>query len=335
MPQNNLICLLFFSYFRLPQNTPIKGTPMPPKIPTHLFTGFLGTGKTSAIRSLIAQKPQHEQWLIIVNEFGEIGIDGAVLAENGIPVAEISGGCLCCSAGEQMDSTSRTMLQKSTPQRILIEASGLAHAAGIIDELRAPEFAAVLDIAAVFTLIDPRQFIDDNYAQNPLYRDQISVADVLVASKLDLCTSEQIADFRAKAAQLFPPKSLVAEVQNAELNIAWLATPTAEKSRYRIQALPDNTLGYQSQGYTFPAGRDFDGEKLTQFFNDLPQFTQGLVRAKGVFQVLGTWVWLNWTDGQWGANQIAWRRDSRFELIAQAFDADEIERRLNDALEAE
>jgi len=74
---------------------------MPPKIPTHLFTGFLGTGKTSAIRSLIAQKPQNEQWLIIVNEFGEIGIDGAVLAENGIPVAEISGGCLCCSAGAQ------------------------------------------------------------------------------------------------------------------------------------------------------------------------------------------------------------------------------------------
>lgn len=306
---------------------------MPPKIPTHLFTGFLGTGKTSAIRSLIAQKPQHEQWLIIVNEFGEIGIDGAVLAENGIPVAEISGGCLCCSAGEQMDSTIRAMLKKSTPQRILIEASGLAHAAGIIDELRTPEFAAVLDIAAVFTLIDPRQFIDDNYAQNPLYRDQISVADVLVASKLDLCTSEQIAAFRAQAANLFPPKSRVAEVRNAELDIAWLDTPTAEKSRYRIQALPENTLGYQSQGYTFPAGRNFDGEKLTQFFNDLPQFTQGLVRAKGVFQVLGTWVWLNWTDGQWGANQIAWRRDSRFELIAQAFDADEIERRLNDALE--
>ncbi|WP_325314451.1 GTP-binding protein [Kingella oralis] len=308
---------------------------MPPKIQTHLFTGFLGTGKTSAIRSLIAQKPHSEQWLIIVNEFGEIGIDGAVLAENGIPVAEISGGCLCCSAGEQMDSTIRAMLQKSTPQRILIEASGLAHAAGIIDELRAPEFADTLDIAAVFTLIDPRQFIDPNYAQNPLYRDQISVADVLVASKLDLCTSEQIAAFRAKAANLFPPKSRVAEVRNAELDIAWLDTPTAEKSRYRIKALPENTLGYQSQGYTFPAGRNFDGEKLTQFFNDLPQFTQGLVRAKGVFQVLDTWVWLNWADGQWGANQIAWRRDSRFELIAQAFDADEIERRLNDALEAE
>ncbi len=63
------------------------------------FFRILGTGKTSAIRSLIAQKPQEEQWLIIVNEFGEIGIDGAVLSDNGIPVAEISGGCLCCTAG--------------------------------------------------------------------------------------------------------------------------------------------------------------------------------------------------------------------------------------------
>ena len=59
-------------------------------------------------------------------------------------------------------------------------------------------------------------------------------------------------------------------------------------------------MGFQSQGFTFPSGRDFDGEKLTNFFNDLPKFTDGLVRAKGVFQVLGTWVWLNWVDGQWG-----------------------------------
>ncbi len=303
------------------------------KTKVHLFTGFLGTGKTTAIRSLIAQKPVNEKWLIVVNEFGEIGIDGAVLSENGIPVAEISGGCLCCSAGAQMDATIRVMLQKQIPDRILIEASGLAHAAGVIDELKTPEFINQLDIAAVFTLVDPRQFVDVQYAQNPLYKDQISVCDVLVASKIDLCSSDILAQFRQQAAQWFPPKALVAEVNHAQLEIAWLDTPIIEKSRYRIKALPDNTLGYQSQGYTFPAGRNFDGERLTQFFNDLPKMTQGLVRAKGVFQVLDSWVWLNWVDGQWGANQVAWRRDSRFELIAQAFDADEIEQQLNQALE--
>ena len=303
------------------------------KTQVHLFSGFLGTGKTTAIRSLIAQKPQDEQWLIIVNEFGEIGIDGAVLADNGIPVAEISGGCLCCTAGAQMGVTVKQMLKQNQPHRLLIEASGLAHAAGVIDELKAPEFRDVLDIAAVFTLIDPRQFIDPNYSANPLYKDQIGVCDVLVASKIDLCSTEQLDEFRAQAAKLFPPKALIVEVQNAQLQPEWLDTPVTEKSRYRIKALPENTLGYQSQGFTFPAGRNFDGEKITHFFNNLNQFTEGLVRAKGVFQVMDTWVWLNWVDGQWGANQVSWRRDSRFELIAKSFDADEIERRLQEALE--
>ncbi len=304
------------------------------KTQVHLFSGFLGTGKTTAIRSLISQKPESEQWLIIVNEFGEIGIDGSVLSDNGIPVAEIAGGCLCCTAGAQMGDTIKKMLNSTQqPHRMLIEASGLAHAAGVIDELKAPEFANVLEIGAVLTLVDPRQFIDPDFASHALYKDQVGVCDVLLASKTDLCTPEQLAQFHEQAAKLFPPKALIAEVQNAQVPLAWLDTPVTEKSRYRIKTLPDNTMGYQSQGFTFPAGRNFDGERITQFFNDLPKMTEGLVRAKGVFQVLDTWVWLNWVDGQWGANQVSWRRDSRFELIAKSFDADEIERRLNDALE--
>lgn len=236
------------------------------KTQVHLFSGFLGTGKTTAIRSLIEQKPESEQWLIIVNEFGEIGIDGAVLSDNGIPVAEISGGCLCCTAGAQMGDTVKKMLKQNQPHRMLIEASGLAHAAGVIDELKAPEFQDKLDIAAVFTVVDPRQFIDPNYANHALYKDQIGVCDVLLASKIDLCTPEQLAQFRVQAAQLFPPKSLIVEVENSQVKLEWLNTPTTEKSRYRIKTLPENTMGYQSQGFTFPAGRNFDGEKITNFF---------------------------------------------------------------------
>lgn len=308
---------------------------MKPKTQVHLFSGFLGTGKTTAIKSLMAQKSPAERWLIIVNEFGEIGIDGAVLADNGIPVAEISGGCLCCTAGGQMGETLKAMLARETPDRILIEASGLAHAAGVIDELKSPEFAALVEIGAVFTLTDPRQFTDPAVAAHPLYKDQIAVCDVLLASKADLCTPEQLAAFHQEAAKLFPPKALIAQVEHARVPIEWLDTPVTEKPRYRIRQLPDNRMGYQSQGYTFPAGRNFDGERLTRFFDDLPTLADGLVRAKGVFQIMDTWVWLNWTDGQWGAAQTAWRRDSRFELIAQSFDADEIARRLNEALENE
>ena len=303
------------------------------KTKVHLISGFLGTGKTTALKSLMAQKNPDEKWVIIVNEFGEIGIDGAVLSDNGIPVAEIAGGCLCCVAGPQMSNTVAKMLRDVAPDRLMIEASGLAHAASVIDELKTPPLDQSLEIGAVFTVVDPRQFVSPDYAQQALYKDQIGVCDVLVASKTDLCGPEVLAEFREKAAKLFPPKALVAEVDNAQMNIEWLDIPVVEKSRYRLKTLPDNTMGFQSQGFTFAAGQDFDGERLTNFFNDLPKMTEGLVRAKGVFQVLGTWVWLNWVDGHWGANQVSWRRDSRFELIAKAFDADAIEARLQAALE--
>ena len=303
------------------------------KTKVHLISGFLGTGKTTALKSLMAQKNPDEKWVIIVNEFGEIGIDGAVLSDNGIPVAEIAGGCLCCVAGPQMSNTVAKMLRDVAPDRLMIEASGLAHAASVIDELKTPPLDQSLEIGAVFTVVDPRQFVSPDYAQQALYKDQIGVCDVLVASKTDLCSPEVLAEFREKAAKLFPPKALVAEVDNAQMNIEWLDIPVVEKSRYRLKTLPDNTMGFQSQGFTFAAGQDFDGERLTNFFNDLPEMTEGLVRAKGVFQVLGTWVWLNWVDGQWGANQVSWRRDSRFELIAKSFDADLIEKKLTEALE--
>lgn len=303
------------------------------KTVAHLFSGFLGVGKTSAIKSLMAQKDPQEKWAIIVNEFGEIGIDGAVLSDDGIPVAEVSGGCLCCVAGPQMSSTVTKIMRDYQPDRLLIEASGLAHAASVIDELNTKPLSDLVSVGAVFTVVDPRQFVADQYAKQTLYKDQISVADVLVASKIDLCDEATLVEFRARAAKLFPPKALIAEVHEAHVDLAWLDTPVIEKSRYRLQALSDNDLGYQSQGFTFDAKLNFDGERLTNFFNDLPQLSTGLVRAKGVFRVLDTWVWLNWVDGQWGATQVSWRRDSRFELIATAFDADKIEQLLQAALE--
>ena len=171
-----------------------------------------------------------------------------------------------------MGTTVQKMLRDAQPDRLMIEASGLAHAASVIDELKAKPLDSMLEIGAVFTVVDPRQFINPDYAQQALYKDQIGICDILVASKTDLCTPEQLAEFHDKAAKLFPPKAKVVEVQNAQLDIQWLDIPVVEK-------------------------------------------------------------WLNWVDGQWGANQVSWRRDSRFELIAKSFDADLIEKKLQEALE--
>lgn len=299
----------------------------------NLFTGFLGVGKTTALRHLIEHRPAHEKWAIIVNEFGEVGIDGAALSQDELAVAEIAGGCLCCVAGPQMTATVATLLRRERPDRLLIEASGLAHAAGVIDELRAKPLGEALEVGAVVTLVDPRQFIQPDYHRQPLYRDQISIADVLVANKIDTADVPTMEAFRQQAAALFPPKSLLSEVRNGELDPAWLDAAATPKPRYRPAVPDDAAAQWRSMGWTFAPEQAFDGERLTRFFDGLPALVPGLVRAKGVFKVLDSWVWLNWAAGQWGAAQVSWRRDSRFELIAEDFDAAVVEAKLRECFE--
>ncbi|MDH0343636.1 CobW family GTP-binding protein [Chromobacterium haemolyticum] len=299
----------------------------------NLFTGFLGVGKTTALRHLIEHRPANEKWAIIVNEFGEVGIDGAALSQDELAVAEIAGGCLCCVAGPQMTATVATLLRRERPDRLLIEASGLAHAAGVIDELRAKPLGEALEVGAVLTLVDPRQFIQSDYLRQPLYRDQVSIADVLVANKIDTADVPTMEAFRQQAGALFPPKSLVGEVRNGELDPAWLNAAAAPKPRYRPAVPDDAAAQWRSMGWTFEPEQAFDGEKLTRFFDALPTLVPGLVRGKGVFKVLDSWVWLNWAAGQWGAAQVSWRRDSRFELIAEDFDAAAIEGKLRECFE--
>ncbi len=303
------------------------------KVKIHLFAGFLGTGKTTALLHLLRHKPETEKWAVIVNEFGQIGIDGAALSNDEVPVAEIAGGCLCCVAGPQLTVTVAKLIRQYRPDRLLIEASGLAHAASVIDELKVKPLGDALQIGTNFTIVDPRQFIDPEYNRQSLYQDQVSIADVLVANKIDLCDTHTLLQFDLASSRLFPAKTLMPKVTQGQILPEWLELESIPQSRYRVKNLPDNELGYQAQGFTFDADMDFHGERLTQFFDELPQLCEGLVRAKGIFKVLGTWVWLNWVDGQWGANQVSWRKDSRFELIAKKFDADLIEQRLQGCIE--
>lgn len=81
---------------------------------TNLITGFLGSGKTTSILHLLAQKPADEKWAVLVNEFGEVGIDGALLADSGALLKEIPGGCMCCVNGLPMQVGLNTLLRRET-----------------------------------------------------------------------------------------------------------------------------------------------------------------------------------------------------------------------------
>ena len=160
-------------------------------VPTNIITGFLGAGKSSAILHLLEQKPEHERWAVLVNEFGEIGIDGDLLSlshqqSTGIFVKEVAGGCMCCSAGIPMQISLNLLLAQAKPHRLLIEPTGLGHPKEVLQVLQSEFYQDVLKIDKTITLVDARKLLDDRYVTHPTFMQQIEIADIVVGNKLDL-----------------------------------------------------------------------------------------------------------------------------------------------------
>lgn len=91
-------------------------------VPTHIITGFLGAGKTTLLNQLLSQRPAHETWAVLINEFGKIGVDQALIAQHdGIAIREVVGGCLCCTSQLPMQVALARLLQQTQPDRLFIE----------------------------------------------------------------------------------------------------------------------------------------------------------------------------------------------------------------------
>ncbi|MGR9087083.1 MAG: CobW family GTP-binding protein, partial [Gammaproteobacteria bacterium] len=196
-----------------------------PPTPTNLIMGFLGAGKTTAILQLLKQKPAGEIWAVLVNEFGQIGIDGAIYASRNAVVRELPGGCLCCTLGPPFQVTVNRMLAEIKPDRLLIEPSGLGHPKKILDRLTQGFFRQALDVRAGICLVDPNKLKDPRYTGNANFQDQIALADVLVANKMDLADRDAVALFHQWVQHSEPPKSAVLQTRHGRLSPEWLDLP--------------------------------------------------------------------------------------------------------------
>ncbi|HSC67066.1 MAG TPA: GTP-binding protein [Cellvibrio sp.] len=326
-------------------------------IPTNIITGFLGVGKTTAITQLLKRKPADEVWSVLVNEFGEIGIDGALLKETNAHIREVPGGCICCVAGLPMKIALNMLIAKTKPDRIIIEPTGLGHPEEIINTLTGEYYDTVLDLRATITLVDPRKLSDTRYTGNANFIDQIAVADVLVANKSDLCGAEDKIRFDELVASVNPPKHAVFAVEQGQLELGWLdhprlphalahpqhhaalrnhrlANPQRELYNAAIQ-LPDGQdflrrenqgQGFYSCGWMFQPEIQFD-------FNQLFGWMTGVqvVRAKAVMNTDQGIYMFNAEDGVLSVKPLMMDDetellDSRIELIhSAAMIADELE----------
>lgn len=198
-------------------------------IPANLVTGFLGVGKTTAIRNLLEQRPEIERWAVLVNEFGEIGVDGGLLADTGVALEEIPGGCLCCVSAQMFTVGLNRLIRQQDPDRILIEPTGLGHPAQIIRTLTEPPYDGVLDLRATVTLMDARHLHSLRHREHPTWRDQIALADILVANKLDLYTEADREALRDFVTHMPTPRPVVVETSHGRIEQECLSHPRLDR----------------------------------------------------------------------------------------------------------
>ena len=174
-------------------------------VPTNIITGFLGVGKTTAILNLMKNKPADESWAILVNEFGEIGVDGSLIQGNDskqqVFIREVPGGCMCCAAGLPMQIALNQLLSEAKADRLLIEPTGLGHPKEVLEVLSSEHYRKVLSLQKNITLVDARKLSDTRYSEHDTFNQQITIADTIVGNKVDLYKSgdaEKLAEYVAQ-----------------------------------------------------------------------------------------------------------------------------------------
>jgi G3E family GTPase len=145
-----------------------------------IFSGFLGAGKTTLIKKLIAEALQGEKLVLIENEFGEIGIDGGFMKESGIQVNELNAGCICCSLVGDFTAALKQVVETYHPDRILIEPSGVGKLSEIMDAVSCVEG---LEINSATAVADARKCKRYMKAFGEFFNDQIHRAGAIVLSR--------------------------------------------------------------------------------------------------------------------------------------------------------
>jgi cobalamin biosynthesis protein CobW len=193
------------------------------KIPVTIITGFLGAGKTTLVRHLM-QNPQGRRLAILVNEFGDLGIDGDILkgcADANCPedaIVELTNGCLCCTVADDFVPTITALLARpQPPDHILIETSGLALPKPLLKAFEWPDLRSRITVDGVIAVADAEAVADGRFAPDlaaiarqrladqsidhdtPLgevFEDQVACADIVILNKADLVSPERLAAAR-------------------------------------------------------------------------------------------------------------------------------------------
>ena len=186
-----------------------------------IVSGFLGAGKTTLIKKLLAEAFQGEQVVLIENEFGEIGVDGGFLKESGIQIREMNSGCICCSLVGDFGESLREVVATYHPDRILIEPSGVGKLSDVIKAVQGVQQDVEMHLNSYTTVVDAKKC--KVYMRNfgEFFNNQVQFAGTIVMSRTDIISEEKAQEAMEMLRQINPKAAIIstpiAKLEGAKL----------------------------------------------------------------------------------------------------------------------
>ena len=300
------------------------------RTPVNVITGALGAGKTTLIGALARMRPEGETWAIIVNDFGALGLDAALLddvsgalgraSEGSVVLREVQGGCACCASSAALVTAIAQTIRRHAPARVLVEPSGLGDAGRIVDALRGEYLRTSVDVRATVCVVDVREFGSSasGVREGELFRRQSECADALCGTHADVASESDIAgffefgeSFWPKKQDVFLARDRVGGVDLATLDAAcgWESNEQTEEKAattassagpfempMRLVAngtpwmVKNDDGAHASCGYAFHADDVFMRPALRAFFDDFILRREDIIRFKGVLRLGADWA---------------------------------------------
>jgi G3E family GTPase len=323
----------------------------------NLLFGFLGSGKTTLAKHLLAQRGQVMKTAIIVNEFGEVGVDGDILRGNNVDVVELNSGCLCCTLRGSLMLAIEELRDKAKVERVIVEATGVAQPSELLETLADSSLEGGLQIGPLVTVVDIAKYAKLTSMLGDFYSDQIESADIVIANKIDLASpaqleeaTRQIRELNPDATVLFAEQGVVIPEQIFEKDGSGLVERTREEllhasdrhereAHSHVHREHDHAEGHHhhehgehhdphedapAQSFVVTGAGNARRQGIEAFFKALPD---DVWRAKGFVMVDGAPALVQYSLGQLEITPADGPASEKVVFIGNAMDRAQIESR--------
>lgn len=258
-------------------------------IDVYLFSGFLGSGKTSLLLHVIKQlKEDGKKPAVLMNEFGDLPFDSqAVQGEGEVPLKELLDGCICCTGSEKTEAQLQGLLMENDDiDVILIETTGAAHPVEALDAIYSPLFADRLNIKGIVTVADSKLWLDRDTLSprmRALFMEQIKHAHLLLANKSDLLTDSEMAKVTMELSN-FNGTAPIIQTIGAKIAFSYIEKALDSSKQSEVKSVISGAgLPLSSKLMTFT-----ESVKMEEFENWIRSLPDTVYRMKGFVPVIGT-----------------------------------------------